>query len=163
MKYRKASKIFCGAVICLLCHPVFAQNLKQEKMEQLSFLVGEWVGTSKIYENGVVTRQCAAYEKISYDLNKSILVVELNTEFLQLRTIITYHEEDQKYYYHRFSRDGAAVYPAEFKEGQLIVWRDEKTRFFFGGTPEGGFVEYGEKLINGAWIKTFEDTFINTQ
>lgn len=132
-------------------------------MEQLNYLVGEWVGTSKIYEKGVVTKQCSAYEKISYDLDKSILVIELNTEFLQLRTIINYNEEDEKYYYHRFSKDGAAVYPAEFKDGQLIVWRDDKTRFFFIGTPEGGFQEYGEKLIDGDWSKIFEDNFINTQ
>jgi len=132
-------------------------------MEQLSFLTGEWIGTSKIYENGVVTRQCAAYEKIAYDLDRSILVIELNTEFLQLHTIVSYDEQDQKYYYHRFSKDGAAVYPAEYKDGQLIVWKDEKTRFFFGSTPDGGFQEYGQQLINGAWTKTFEDNFINTQ
>jgi hypothetical protein len=142
---------------------VFTQNIKKDKMERLSFLVGEWVGTSKIYENGMVTRQGSAYEKISYDLNKSILVIELNTEFLQLRTIVNYDEKDEKYYYHRFSKEGFARYPAEFKDGKLIVWRDEKTRFFFGRTSQGNFLEYGEQMINGQWTKTFEDTFTNTQ
>lgn len=132
-------------------------------MERLSFLVGEWVGTSKIYENGMVTRQGSAYEKISYDLNKSILVIELNTEFLQLRTIVNYDENDEKYYYHRFSKEGFARYPAEFKDGKLIVWKNEKTRFFFGRTSQGNFLEFGEQMINGQWTKTFEDTFTNTQ
>lgn len=132
-------------------------------MEQLNFMIGEWVGTSKVYENGIVTKQGSAYENISYDLDKSILVIELNTEFLQLHTIVIYDEKDHKYYYHRFSKGGAARYPAEFKDGQLLVWKDEKTRFFFGRTPEGGFQEYGEQLINGKWIKIFEDTFINTE
>ena len=132
-------------------------------MEQLSFMIGEWVGTTKVFENGVITKQGSAYENISYDPEKNILVIELNTEFLQLHTIIRYDEKDQKYYYHRFSKGGAATYPAEFKDGQLIVWRDEKTRFFFGRTPEGGFKEYGEQLINGKWTKIFEDTFINAQ
>ncbi|MDC6388060.1 hypothetical protein PP182_05180 [Maribacter sp. PR1] len=132
-------------------------------MEQLSFLVGEWVGTSKIYENGIVTKKGSAYEKISYDLNRSILVIELNTEFLQLHTIILYDEADEKYYYYRFSKEGSARYPAEFKEEKLIVWKDEKTRFVFGSSPEGGFKEYGEQLINGDWVKIFEDTFKNTQ
>jgi hypothetical protein len=163
MGLRKASTYFPFLLLILFCNPVFSQNLKQEKMEQLSFLVGEWVGTSKIIEDGVVTKQCAAYEKISYDMDKSILVIELNTELLQLHTIVLYNEEDQTYYYHRFSKDGAARYPAEFKDGQLIVWRDEKTRFFFGGTPDGGFQEYGEKLIDGEWTRYFEDTFVNTQ
>jgi hypothetical protein len=142
---------------------VFSQNIKKDKMERLSFLVGEWVGTSKIYENGMVTRQGSAYEKISYDLYKSILIIELNTEFLQLRTIVNYDEKDEKYYYHRFSKEGFARYPAEYKDGKLIVWRDEKTRFFFGRTSEGNFLEYGEQMINGQWTKTFEDTFTNTQ
>ena len=116
--------------LTFLASSVFAQDNNQAKMEQLSFLVGEWIGTSKIYENGIVTRQGAAFEKISYDLEKSILVIELNTEFLQLRTIVNYDDKDQKYYYHRFSKDGFAKYPAEFKDGKLIVWKNEKTRFF---------------------------------
>lgn len=163
MGYRNASKYFCFIVLFLLFNAVSAQKPKQDKMEQLSFLVGEWVGISKTYENGVVAKQGAAYEKISYDLDRSILVIELNTEFLQLHTIILYDEADQTYYYYRFSKAGAARYPAEFKEGKLMVWKDEKTRFFFGSTPEGGFREYGEQLINGSWIMNFEDTFTNTQ
>ena len=163
MTYRKASKYFYFIVLCILYHSVFAQNLKQEKMEQLNFMIGEWVGTSTLYENGVITRQGSAYEKISYDLEKSILVIELNTEFLQLHTIVLYDEKDQEYYYYRFSKSGAARYPAEYKDGQLIVWRDKKTRFFFGRTSDGGFQEYGEQLINGEWTKLFEDTFKNTQ
>ena len=163
MIYRKASKYFYFVVLTFLYSSVFGQSLKQEKMEQLNFMIGEWVGTSIIYENGVIARQGSAYENISYDLDKSILVIELNTEFLQLHTIINYHEKDEKYYYYRFSKEGAARYPAEYKDGQLIVWRDEKTRFFFGRTQEGGFQEYGEKLIKGEWTKIFEDTFMNTQ
>ena len=163
MRYKKIDRYFYFIVLSFLASSVFAQNIKKDKMEQLSFLVGEWVGTSKIYENGIVTRQGSAYEKISYDLDKSILVIELNTEFLQLRTIINYDEKDQKYYYHRFSKEGVARYPAEFKDGKLIVWRDEKIRFFFGRTVEGDFQEYGEQLINGKWTKIFEDTFKNTE
>ena len=163
MRFQIIPKYFYLIVLFLVHISVFGQNQKQEKMEQLSFMVGEWVGTSKVYENGIVSKQGTAYENINYDLDKKILVIELNTEFLQLHTIIYYDEKDQKYYYHRFSKEGAARYPAEFKDGQLIVWRDEKTRFFFGRTPEGGFIEYGEKLINSEWIKFFEDTFINTK
>ena len=163
MNYRKASKYCYFIVLIFLYNSVVAQNLKQQKMEQLNFMIGEWVGTSKIYENGVVTKQGSASENISYDLDKSILVIDLNTEFLQLHTIIYYDEKDQKYYYYRFSKKGVARYPAEYKDGQLIVWRDEKTRFFFGRTPEGDFQEYGEQLINNAWTKIFEDTFKNTQ
>ena len=163
MRYRKACKYFYFIALIFLTNSIFAQSLKQEKMEQLNFLVGEWVGTTKVFKDGLITKEGSAYENISYDLDKSILVIELNTEFLQLHTIINYDEKDQKYYYHRFSKEGAAIYPAEYEDGQLIVWRDEKTRFFFTRTQNGGFQEYGEQMVNGKWIKTFEDTFVNTQ
>lgn len=163
MTFRKARKYLYFSTLFFLTQSAFAQNMEPDKMEQLSYLVGEWVGTTKVFENGVLAKEGAAYEKISYDLDKRILVIELNTEFLQLHTIINYHQEDQKYYYHRFSKEGAAIYPAEFKDGQFIVRKDDKTRFFFIGTPGGGFQEYGEQLVNGEWIRTFEDTFINTQ
>lgn len=163
MRHSKVTKYFYFIILIFLYGSVSAQNLSQEKMEQLNFLIGEWIGTSKIIENGVMTKQGSAYEKISYDLDKSILVIELNTEFLQLHTVIYYDEKDQKYYYHRFSKSGAARYPASYDDGQLVVWKDKNTRFFFIRTPEGGFQEYGEQLIDGKWTKTFEDTFTNTQ
>jgi hypothetical protein len=163
MKKRKTNRYLLLLALAFMSNLCFTQTLAQEKMEQLSYLVGEWVGTTKIYQDGEVAKEGSAYEKISYDLDGSILVIELNTEFLQLRTIINYDEADQKYHYHRFSKDGAAVYPAVFQDQKLIVWRDEKTRFFFTSTQDGGFQEYGEKLVNGEWIRTFEDTFINTQ
>ena len=163
MKYPITCQGLCIILLSVLAHPILAQTLKQEKMAQLSYLVGEWVGTTKVYQDGVVVKEGAAFEKIAYDMDGSILLIELNTEFLQLRTIILYHEEDQEYKYHRFSKDGAAVYPAEFKDGHLIVWRDEKTRFFFTQDTKGDFWEYGEKLVDGEWVKFFEDTFVNTQ
>ena len=132
-------------------------------MELLGFMVGEWIGISKVYENSVVSKQGSAYQKISYGLEKSILIIELNTEFLQLHTIIYYDEKDGKYYYYPFSKRGVARYPAEYKNGQLIVWSNEKNRFTFSRTPDGGFREYGEQIIDGKWIKYFEDTFKNSQ
>ena len=144
-------------------HSLFAQSSQQPQMEKLNFLIGEWVGTSKIFKDGQIIKEGAANEKISYDLDGSTLIIELNTEFLQLHTVIQYNEIDQKYYYNRFSKDGAAVYPAEYVDGQLIVWKDDTTRFFFTSTADGDFIEYGESLIDGVWIKTFEDSFTNTQ
>lgn len=163
MTYLKSSSYLCLIILTFLGNSVFAQSLKQEKMEQLSFMIGEWIGMSQIYENGAITKQGAAYENISYDLDKSILVIELNTEFLQLHTIVYFDEEDQRYYYSRFSKTGAARYPAEYKDGQFIVQKNDKTRFIFRRISADGFQEYGEQLIDGKWTKTFEDTFKNTQ
>ncbi|WP_106794874.1 hypothetical protein [Aquimarina sp. Aq78] len=163
MNYRIITKYYYLTAFLLLTNSVFSQNEKQEKMELLNFMVGEWIGTSKVYEKGIVSKQGSAYQKITYDLDKSILVIELNTELLQLHTIIYYDEKDNKYYYYPFSKRGVSRYPAEYRNGKLIVWSNEKNRFIFNRTLDGGFREYGEQLVDGKWTKYFEDTFKNSQ
>ncbi|GGG45108.1 hypothetical protein GCM10011414_13320 [Croceivirga lutea] len=139
---------------------VFCQN---EKMEQLNFMVGEWIGTTKSYENGKVTKEGAAFQRIQYDLEKSILVIELNTEFLLLHTIIYYDAKDETYYYYPFSKNGVSRYPASFIDGKLVVQPNDARRFTFSQTTDGGFREHGEQLVDGEWITYFEDTFTNSK
>lgn len=139
-----------------------AQSLKQEKMDQLSYLIGEWVGTSTQYENGEISKQVPVFERITYDLNKSIIVIELNSPLLKLHTIVYFSEEDDTYYYNAFSERGGRRLPATFTEGHLVVQANEKRRYIFEKHGENGFREYGEKLIDGTWVKYFEDVFVNT-
>ncbi len=138
---------------------ISAQSLKKEKMEQLDYMVGEWVGTSSSYKNGELINQVPAFEKISYDLNKSIIVIELNSETLKLHTIIYFDEADGTYYYNPFSENGAR----KLTDGRFVVQANESKRFIFEKYEENGFREYGEELIDGQWVKYFEDVFTNTQ
>ena len=167
MKFRKTLsrnyKYYCLITFLFLCNVVLGQTSKQEKMGDLKFMVGEWVGTSTVYKNGEVTKQVPAFQNIAYDLNKSILVIELNSKLLQLHTIIYYDEKDKTYYYYPFSEKGVAKLPAEYDNGQLIVRANENTRYVFGKTGMNSFREYGEKRTNGKWVKFFEDNFTNTQ
>ncbi len=140
-----------------------SQTAVKDKMTQLNFMTGEWIGTSSVYEDGKLSKQGAAYERISYDLDTSLIVIELNSEFLQLHTIIRYDEADKTYYYYPFSKRGTNRYPATVQDGQLVVQPSNTKRFIFGRTADGGFREYGEELIDGAWVKYFEDTFKNSQ
>ncbi len=160
MKYLKIASLF---IFFLPFNGLLGQSTKTEKMASLSFMIGEWVGTSTIYENGKVSKQVPAYEKIDYDLNKSIIVIELNSELLKLHTIIRYDEKDNTYYYYAFSENGGGQLPAKFINGQFVVQASEIKRYIFKKTDDNGFMEYGEKLVNGQWIKYFEDIFINTQ
>ena len=98
-------------------------------------------------------------ENIAYDLDSSILVLQLNSESLLLHTIIYYDEEDKTFYYYPFSKRGVRPAPASFINGQLIVQSSETKRFVFGSTDDGGFREYGEVLTNGKWVKYFQDDF----
>ena len=128
-------------------------------MDQLGFMIGEWIGTSAVYENGVKSREVPAFQKISYDLNRSIIVIELRSELLQLHTIIRYDETDKTYYYYPFSQGGTNRYPAHIKDGKLVVQSSETYRFIFGNPSNGSFRQYGERLIDGEWVKYFEDNF----
>jgi hypothetical protein len=142
---------------------LFGQSVKQEKMEQLSYMIGEWVGTSTLYEDGKITKQVPAFERISYDLNQSIIVIELHSETLKLHTIIYYDEEENAYSYNAFSENGGRQNKAQFIDGRLVVQPNEERRYIFEQFGENGFREYGEILVGGQWVKYFEDIFTNTQ
>lgn len=160
MKYLKYWYLF---IFLLKIDSLVGQSLKKEKMEHLSFMVGEWIGTSSVYKNGKITQQAPAFEKISYDLNRSIIVIELNSERLKLHTIIQFNEEDDTYYYSAFYENGGRRLTATFTNGQFVVKANESKRFIFEKNGENGFREYGEELIDGKWVKYFEDNFTNTQ
>ena len=128
-------------------------------MDQLDFMIGEWIGTSAVYEDRAISKKGSAHQKISYDVNRSIVVIELSSAFLQLHTIIRYDAEDDTYYYYPFSERGTNRYPAEYKDGKLTVWSSETNRFIFSNPSAGTFREYGERLVDGQWVKYFEDNF----
>jgi hypothetical protein len=140
-----------------------AQSIQQEKMKALDFMVGEWIGTSTTIDSGKVTQKVPAFEKIDYDLNQSILVIKLNSSLLKLHTIIHYSVKDSTYYYYAFSEKGGGRLPAKIINGRLVVQAGPKRRYTFERYGNKGFREYGEKLINGSWVKYFEDQFTNTQ
>ncbi|TSE04502.1 hypothetical protein [Aquimarina algiphila] len=167
MKFKKtlylSYKYHYLAAFLFLFNVALGQNVKQEKMGNLEFMVGQWIGTSTVYKNEEITKQAPAFQKISYDLDKSILVIKLNSKLLQLHTIIYYDEKDETYYYFPFSKRGVNKLPATYDNQQFIVKANENTRYVFEKTGVKSFREYGEKLKEGKWVKFFEDNFTNTQ
>ncbi len=140
-----------GNIACL------AQTQEQEKMQKLSFMVGDWVGTSTELKNDSIMNKVPAYEKIRYKVEKHIMTIDLYSETLQLHTVIYYDKEEGNYFYQPFYKTGTASYPAELKKGKLIVKPNNDKRFIFSLTPEGKLMEYGEKRINDEWNRYFED------
>lgn len=156
-------KLILLIALCSAQNALIAQNNQQAQMQRLNFMVGEWIGTSKLYQEGKVMKEIPAFEHIQYDVDQHLLVIQLNSESLQLHTIIRYDEQDSTFYYYPFSKGGTGRYPAEFRDGQLVVKSSETRRFIFSPIAEGGFREYGEELINGRWVMYFEDVFTNTK
>lgn len=134
------------------------QVVKRQKMTDLSYMTGEWVGMSKSIKANETTI-VPAYESIKYGLDSNILIVDLKSETLVLHTIISYSEKDSIYYYQPFSKTGTGKYPASFDGKKLVITPHETVRYIFTLTEDGNFMEYGEKQIEGEWKKYFEDTF----
>ncbi len=151
-------RYYFGIVILFSCISN-AQSIQQQKMQNLKHFVGDWVGTSMAFEKGDTIRKIPAYEKISYKVDDHILTIDLYSESLKLHTVVYYDPKDKVYYYNPFYKSGTAKYPAELKDGRLIVSPNETKRFIFEITEDGKFREYGETLENGEWIMYFEDVF----
>ncbi len=124
-------------------------------------MIGEWVGTSKLIQNDSVVKEVTALQTIRFDLNKSVIIIDLKSETLNLHTIISYNEKDKTYYYNPYSENGSRRLPAQLVKNQFIVNSNNSKRFIFNLIHKNKFQEYGEKLIDGKWVKYFEDNFIN--
>ncbi|MFN2261050.1 MAG: hypothetical protein ABR595_03175 [Psychroflexus sp.] len=147
--------------MCLILNvnATLAQQVQQEKMAELDFMIGAWVGLSTSIDNGRVVSSVPAFQNISYKVDKHIISIDLQSENLQLHTVIYYSEEDKTYFYNPYYKSGTAKYRATCLNGKLIVNASKTKRFIFKLTPDGNLQEYGENFENGKWVKYFEDNF----
>lgn len=152
-------RVYSVLLFIFTTHSFLAQTIQQKKMEKLSFMIGDWVGTSTSYKNGKIVKQVPAFQKISFKVDKNIITIDLNSETLKLHTVIYYDEKEETYFYNPYYKNGNAKYSAELKDGKFIVSPTNKKRFVFNITENGNFQEYGETLENGKWIRYFEDNF----
>ncbi|SHJ08062.1 hypothetical protein [Aquimarina spongiae] len=135
----------------------YSQSVSEEKMGNLSFMIGEWIGTSSIFQKDSIVK-VPAYEKVAYKLDKNIITIDLKSQSLQLHTVIHYDEKEGSYYYTPYSKGrGGKKYKGIYQDGKFIVAFSQSKRIVFGLTEEGHFIEYGEQLKNGEWQKYFED------
>jgi len=157
-------------LFCILLTATFQPLIAQEpsnvkdKMGALNFMIGNWVGTSKSFENGKLISEVSAYQEIQYNLDRHIIEINLKSESLQLHTIIGYDEENSTYFYIPFSKKGSRKLTAKVENGQFIVYANANAtaRFVFEKT-EKGFTEYGEKWMDEGWQIYFKDEFIDIQ
>jgi len=152
-------RTFSLFVILISFQSLFSQNTEQEQMAKLEFMIGNWVGVSKGFEGDKVIREEPAYEKITYKVDRHIITIDLHSESLKLHTVLFFDENENHFYYNPFYKNGAGKYKAYLENGVLVVKPTAQKRFIFRPTQDGGFQEYGEKLIDGEWVKYFEDTF----
>lgn len=147
--------------IFLVSQTSFAQSEEQKALAKLSFMIGDWKGSGTLYPK-VHNKPYEVLSKVRYDLDGELLVLKHRSiqdgkPILSLHTLIYYNVKEQQYYYYAFRRTGVRPYTGHIVDGKLICTLDDEFRLTFQRTPEGLFNEYGEKRIDGVWVKTFED------
>jgi len=140
---------------------LFAQSEEQKAMKKLSFLIGDWKGSGTSYP----TKENKPYDvisNVSYDLDGELLVLRHRSTrgdktVLALHTLIYFNKEDGFYYYNAYRRSGARPFKCKLNDGIFICEINGNYRLTFRKTKEGNFNEFGQRLIDGKWVKNFED------
>jgi len=140
---------------------VFAQSEEQKAMKKLSFLIGDWKGSGTSYPK----EENKPYDVIStvrYDLDGELLVLRHrskreNKTVLALHTLIYFNKEDEFYYYNAFRKSGARPFKCKLNDGKFICEINGNYRLTFQRTDNGMFNEFGQRLTDGKWVKSFED------
>lgn len=139
----------------------WAQSPEQKAIKALSFLTGEWKGTGQSYPLEK-SKPYDVLSKVSFDLDGELLIIYHRSfrgkaSVLHLHTVIYYDQKDRSYYYNAYTKSGTRPFKCQLESQQFICYRGTDYRLIFGITDKGQFNEYGEKLRDGQWQKTFED------
>ncbi|GFD68669.1 hypothetical protein [Alteromonas sp. KUL106] len=144
----------------LYSHIALAQTAEAEALSKLSFIVGDWLGVSSSYENGEKIKSIPVREKVTYQLEGNLINLVVSSPALKLQTIVRYSVEDEKYYYHPFTKNSTGEYEGYLEGEKFIVKISETYRLTFEKT-DTGFREFGTKLVKGEWVKNFQDDLYN--
>lgn len=145
----------------LLSSTSFSQSVEQKAMAKLSFMIGDWKGTGTSLPK-TKNKPYDVLTKVRYDLDGELLVLKHRSTrgkeaVLSLHTIIYYSQKDACYYYYAFRKQGARPFKGQVEGNQFSCYFGDDYRLIFQRTADGGFSEYGEKLVDGIWTKNFED------
>jgi len=150
----------------LTAQVISGQSIEHKEMAKLSFMIGDWKGTGVSFPQNKAGNN-TVFSKVRYDLDGELLVLKLrsyrnDTLTLSLHTIIYYNKEDKHYHYRAYTKRGARPFKGKIVDGKFICYLRDDYRLTFQRTKKGEFNEYGEKLVDGKWVKNFEDLLLPT-
>ncbi len=142
------------------------QSEEQKAMAKLSFMIGDWKGNGSGFPKNK-SENYNVLSKVRYDLDGELLVLRhrsfrRTTPVLSLHTVIYYNKEDQYYYYNAYTKRGSRPFKGKITNDRLVLHLGDDYRLIFQKTENGAFNEYGEKYIDGEWVKNFEDILLPT-
>ena len=156
---KRLKTVILTALLLVLINPLSAQEEERKELAKLSFLMGNWSGTSNSFTPNDTTR-VKVRESVNYIMNGAILTLDVVSPNIELHTLINYSKKDTCYYYHPFSKTGGGKYKGKLEDGKFIVYFNPERRLIFEKTANGEFHEYGESFTDGKWKKYFEDILL---
>ncbi len=156
-RLRKTNVIIVFLVFQTLTSLIYSQETERQHMAKLSFLIGNWSGTSYSFKKSDTTK-IKVNESVNYILDGNAITLDVISSAVQLHTLITYSLEDSCYYYQPTSKtESYEKSKGYYEDGKFVVQFNAKGRLTFEKTKNGEFHEYGERLKDGVWEKYFED------
>jgi len=159
-------KILINKSLIILSLMYSSLTISQEQpnpIEALEFLTGHWEGPGVSYLEDGKTQDFHDIENVRFDLDANLLLINakglIDGELLyQLHTVIYYDHEAGHYFYTPFRGKKKPVpSKCQLKKQQFKCMNiNNDARLTFQRLPDGGWNEYGEKLIDGQWQKYFE-------
>lgn len=160
--------------LLLCCAGVFAgfgfsptnaqESEAQEAISALGFLVGDWEGPGVSYAADGSQTNYHDTEFVRFDLDKKILLINAagkradGTVSYQLHTVIYYDVAAGHYVYTPYAGRAPRRFHCQLDETPklLCLNEDENYRLTFQRLPDGAWNEFGERLGEDIWSKSFE-------
>ena len=156
---KRAFLLIAFVLLSFLSDDLSAQVTERQQLAKLSFLMGDWSGTSSVYSKGDTT-QNKVRESVNYILDGNAITIDVSSATIDLHTLITYSIEDGCYYYEPFSKTGSSKHKGYLSDDKFVVSFNSTNRLTFEKTVNGEFHEYGETLVDSQWQKYFEDVLL---
>lgn len=155
------TKIVAALVLAMSVSVVGAEE--DNPIAKLGFLVGDWEGPGISYAQDGSISEYHDTEYVRFDLDKKLLlinakgVVDDNVTY-QLHTVITFDVEAGHYWYTPYAGNSkASNFKCELLDQRFICLTQTKDfRLTFQRDQQKRWNEFGERLIDGEWTKTFE-------
>ena len=136
----------------------------RDAISKLAFLVGNWEGAGISYAADGAQTAYFDTEYVRFDLDQAVLLINAKGQradgstSYQLHTVIYYDVAAAHYVYTPYAGRTPRSFQCELEEGpKLLCLNKEKNyRLSFQRLPDGKWNEFGERLSEGTWSKSFE-------
>jgi len=158
-------------LLCFVCldKTLAAQNadtgkINQERIRQLSFLIGNWKGKGWMMMQDGKKHSFDQTEKVEFKLNETVLMIEGNgtaagRNIHNALAIVNYDRNSNQLKFRSWLATGVSgEFKAEVKDGKFYWYPMENMQYIIWLNEKGQWYEIGEIKRNNEWVRFFEMT-----